>query len=319
MPRDRRPSSRSQSPRPSKKYDDDAAGSRRHTDDRRTRDSRRSKSRSRSPEPRRSRSPERKRHRGHDSKSPADSRSRSRSRDRDRKRRKHRSKSRSRSRDVKGKRRRDHSVSSSSSSSDDDSHRRKKDKRKDKDRDGKRSKSKERRREKKREKKERKQKKKKDKATVPHWGKYGIISDIDIFTKNQEFYTWLVEERKINPETVSKETEKKEFSRFVEDYNTATLPHEKYYNMDAYEKRMSALRQGEYLPPVNDSYDFNADMKAVTSSHKKAALEQESYMSKEQLMELRRVQKERSEVGRMKLLGMDVKQNFGKAIDPASI
>ena len=41
-----------------------------------------------------------------------------------------------------------------------------------------------------------------------------------IFTKNQEFYTWLVEERKINPETVSKEQQKKEFSRFVEDYNT---------------------------------------------------------------------------------------------------
>ena len=67
--------------------------------------------------------------------------------------------------------------------------------------------------------------------------------------------------------------------------------------MDAYEKRMSALRQGEYLPPANDSYDFNADMKAVSSSHKKkAASEPESYMSKEQLMELRRVQNERSEV-----------------------
>jgi len=77
---------------------------------------------------------------------------------------------------------------------------------------------------------------------------------------------------------------------------TATLPHEKYYNMEAYERRMSALRQGEYLPPAEDSYDFNADMKAVTSSHKKKATEQDSYMSKEQLMELRKVQQERSEV-----------------------
>ena len=77
---------------------------------------------------------------------------------------------------------------------------------------------------------------------------------------------------------------------------TATLPHEKYYNMEAYERRMSALRQGEYLPPAEDSYDFNADMKAVTSSHKKKATEQDTYMSKEQLMELRKVQQERSEV-----------------------
>ncbi|KAF8967115.1 hypothetical protein BDZ97DRAFT_1756186 [Flammula alnicola] len=163
--------------------------------------------------------------------------------------------------------------------------------------------------------KKRNKKRDKDKGTVPHWGKYGIISDIDIFTKNQEFYTWLVEERKINPETISKDQQKKEFSRFVEDYNTATLPHEKYYNMDAYERRMSALRQGEYLPPVNDSYDFQADVKAVTSAHKKKVTEQDTYMSKEQLMELRRVQQERSEVGRMKLLGMDVKQNFGVRMD----
>ena len=141
-----------------------------------------------------------------------------------------------------------------------------------------------------------------------------LLLAYSIFTKNQEFYTWLVEERKINPETVSKDQQKKEFSRFVEDYNTgttyvtayfhpltrrfsiATLPHEKYYNMEAYERRMSALRQGEYLPPANDSYDFQADMKAVTSQHKKKVTEQESYMSKDQLMELRRVQQERSEV-----------------------
>jgi hypothetical protein len=30
----------------------------------------------------------------------------------------------------------------------------------------------------------------------------------------------LVEERKINPETLSKDQERKEFARFVEDYNT---------------------------------------------------------------------------------------------------
>ncbi len=70
----------------------------------------------------------------------------------------------------------------------------------------------------------------------------------------------------------------------------------KYYNMEAYERRMSALRQGEYLPPANDSYDFQADMKAVSSQHKKKVTEQDSYMSKDQLMELRKVQQERSEV-----------------------
>lgn len=65
--------------------------------------------------------------------------------------------------------------------------------------------------------------------------------------------------------------------------------------MEAYERRMSALRQGEYLPPSDDLYDFNADVKAISNAHKKKSVEQETYMTKEQLMELRKVQKERAE------------------------
>ncbi|KAI0061963.1 hypothetical protein BV25DRAFT_1804805, partial [Artomyces pyxidatus] len=136
-----------------------------------------------------------------------------------------------------------------------------------------------------------------------------------IYNKEQEFRAWLVEERKQNPETMSKENTKKEFARFVEDFNTATLPHEKFYHMEAYERRMSALRAGEYIPPAQDSYDPSADMRAHQSSHKRAAVEHESYLNKDQLMELRRVQQERIEAGKMKLLGMDIKQNMGVRMD----
>ena len=80
--------------------------------------------------------------------------------------------------------------------------------------------------------------------------------------------------------------------------------------MEAYERRMSALRQGEYLPPANDSYDFEADMKAVTGAHKKKATEQETYMTKEQLMQLRKVQQERNEVSSTILILMSVKFIF---------
>ena len=59
---------------------------------------------------------------------------------------------------------------------------------------------------------------------------------------------------------------------------------------------MAALRQGEYLPP-SDTYDFEADVKAVKSAHKKKNnVEQESYLSREEIMELRKVQQERTEV-----------------------
>lgn len=101
----------------------------------------------------------------------------------------------------------------------------------------------------------------------------------------------------------------------MEDYNTATLPDEKYYNMESYNRRMAALRQGEFVPPPDDSYDAQADMKAIIGAHKKKAIEHESYLSKEQLMELRKVQHERIEAGKMKQLGMDVKQNMGVRMD----
>jgi len=46
------------------------------------------------------------------------------------------------------------------------------------------------------------------------------LTVISIFNKRTEFHAWLVEERKINPETLSKNQEKKEFVHFVEDFNT---------------------------------------------------------------------------------------------------
>ncbi|KAI0774880.1 hypothetical protein BD413DRAFT_537342 [Trametes elegans] len=237
--------------------------------------------------------------------------------DRDRRRGRSRSRSdsiRDHARDRLRERRRRSPSSSSSSSSDSDykRHKRRKERHRDR-RSRSRSRSPER---KKKSKKHKKDKKKHKSGAVSHqWGKYGLINESDMYNKEQEFRAWLVEERKINPETTSKEQTKKEFARFVEDYNTATLPHEKFYHMEEYERRMAALRAGEYLPPADDSYDPTADMRAHASSHKRRPVERETYMSKEQLLELRKVQNERIEAGKMKLLGMDIKQNMGVRMD----
>lgn len=59
---------------------------------------------------------------------------------------------------------------------------------------------------------------------------------------------------------------------------------------------MSALRAGEYLPPADDHYDPSADMKALSNAHKKKGADSSTYLSKERLMELRKVQNERVEV-----------------------
>jgi hypothetical protein len=66
--------------------------------------------------------------------------------------------------------------------------------------------------------------------------------------------------------------------------------------MEAYDRRMAALRAGDFVPPPDDSYDPAADMRAHASRHKKQAVEHDSYLSKEQLQELRMVQLERNAV-----------------------
>lgn len=59
---------------------------------------------------------------------------------------------------------------------------------------------------------------------------------------------------------------------------------------------MAAVRSGEFVPPPADGYDPNADLRALQSAHKRKPKEAETYMSREQLMELRKVQAERVEV-----------------------
>jgi len=105
----------------------------------------------------------------------------------------------------------------------------------------------------------------------------------------------------------------------VEDYNTATLPHLKYYNMDKYDREMNMLRAGETLPPDEEVYDPNKDLVAHASRLKKPASEKESYLSVEQLKELRRVQQERVEIGKMKALGLEIRPNMGVRMESTQV
>lgn len=66
--------------------------------------------------------------------------------------------------------------------------------------------------------------------------------------------------------------------------------------MTKYDREMNMLRSGETLPTQEEVYDPYKDIAAHTSKLKRPAVEQESYLSKEQLKELRRVQHERVEV-----------------------
>lgn len=47
----------------------------------------------------------------------------------------------------------------------------------------------------------------------------------------------MVEVKKIDPEGLAKWEERDTWLTFMEDFNTGTLPHRKYYDLDAYRRR----------------------------------------------------------------------------------
>ena len=54
---------------------------------------------------------------------------------------------------------------------------------------------------------------------------FNVFLSYSLYTKDAEFRAWLVEERMINPETITKDQTKKEFARFMEDFNTGLYSH----------------------------------------------------------------------------------------------
>ncbi|EGU13343.1 Glutathione transferase omega-1 [Rhodotorula toruloides ATCC 204091] len=137
----------------------------------------------------------------------------------------------------------------------------------------------------------------------------------DIYTKSDEFHAWLIGEKMLNPETLSKAKEKEIFKQFMEDYNTGTLPNEKYYDIKQYEQRMTAVRMGETVDK-SDSYDFMKDLEAAKSSQRRsAAASSEQLMDRSRLEELRKLQTDRVQKEKMQRLGMDVSENLGVRLE----
>lgn len=77
---------------------------------------------------------------------------------------------------------------------------------------------------------------------------------------------------------------------------------------------MAAIRAGETVVET-DGYDPRADEEAARLSHRRVAKVQDSYMTKAQLEDLRRVQNERIESGKMKQMGIQVSAKMGVRMD----
>ncbi|KAJ3244309.1 hypothetical protein HDU78_011144 [Chytriomyces hyalinus] len=214
------------------------------------------------------------------------------------------------------------SDSSSSSSSDSGAEKSRKKKRSKDDKDKKKKKRKSKEKEKEKDKKKRKKKdkkKKKSKKTKSsskassEWGQYGVISTTDMYLKEAEFRSWLVEVKRISPED---RDSKKYFDEFVEDFNTGTLPHKKYYNMDAWDRETMNLNSGGGgIAGAGDALEFDfardeAMLKAQQRmSGKSWRVPVAPIMTDEELRDLKRVNEERIAMDRLRKMGVETKSS----------
>ncbi|CAE8586881.1 unnamed protein product, partial [Polarella glacialis] len=164
------------------------------------------------------------------------------------------------------------SESSSSESSSEKKKKTKKDKKKPKKKEkkkkdkkkGKKDKKKDKKKGKKEEGKEKKKgkgAKKKNRSGVAvsnQYGKYGIIKPEDFFNKKPEFLSWAMDVKKSNTDAMGQMQQRDLFKEYIEDYNTATMPCKKYYNMGVWEQETAAKRKKKLMATDLDEKERNS-------------------------------------------------------------
>ncbi|KAK9836123.1 hypothetical protein WJX81_003270 [Elliptochloris bilobata] len=101
-------------------------------------------------------------------------------------------------------------------------------------------------------------------ASTEAFGKYGVVRETDMDSKRSEFIMWATEVQKVDVESLPKWEEKDMFRTYMEDFNTGTLPHKKYYDLDAYERRraVKAAKKGSSAGGEQLAFDDEAALKA---------------------------------------------------------
>ena len=117
------------------------------------------------------------------------------------------------------------------------------------------------------------------------FGKYGIIRQSDFTGNNQKvrrsFEMWLAEVKGINSFNGPKGELQSYFSEYAEDYNTATLPHAKYYDydkweMEEYEKKKKEAEDaavGGGSRARSDEFKHREEMKRKEEEKRRAEVE----------------------------------------------
>lgn len=141
------------------------------------------------------------------------------------------------------------------------------------------------------------------------YGKYGILMESDMFNKQQEFYLWLQEVKQVNPEVLPRFEMKKMFDSFAEDYNTVTLPHKKFYDLEKWETKQ---REKGRIKALKKSKKQQVSIESDELQHKSLhSGPTRPGMSRQELLEMQRVVRERQEEDYKKKAGMQVDETKG--------
>ena len=134
-------------------------------------------------------------------------------------------------------------------------------------------------------------------------GKYGIIREQDFFAKQREFEAYM-NEVKNQPGIMGQGRAEvmRAFKDFIEDYNTVTMPHEKFYNyekwetMDYQRKKMAEVQGGVRSSLSNEDGIYNAaDDEANRKAELKRKKEEEEKKEFNKTIALMAVDTERQE------------------------
>ena len=133
-----------------------------------------------------------------------------------------------------------------------------------------------------------------DDDSRPTFGKYGILNASDLPRMRRSFEAWMAEIKGIANFNGPKWELQKYFDEYREDFNTATLPHQKYYDYDAWEVREhenQKARQAELSSKSvvrADEAQHQALMRRRAAQQERAALDLvKSSMSREKVKEMK--------------------------------
>ena len=121
-----------------------------------------------------------------------------------------------------------------------------------------------------------------------------MISATDVYSKAAEFYAWLGEVKGVAREALSRREEKEQFREFMEDFNTATLPHDKYYDLEAWARKEREAREGN----VDESGMAGmTDEERLRYQRRRREEEAKKRMEDERLQQMRRALERAKEAG----------------------